>query len=315
MKRSLIQFILISVSVSAICIFLNNSVKISGNSIPPIAKFFSPFTGFWQNAKGVNDFPDKIKKFNHLTAPASIVYDDRLVPHIFTENTADAYYLQGYLHAKYRLFQMDISTRSAAGRLSEILGSDLLETDQSQRHMGMTFAAENAIKGWKNYSKQYELVQAYSNGMNDYIASLKPSDYPLEFKLLNYEPEAWSPYKTALFFKNMALTLCSGQNDLEASNMLNHFGVELFNQLYPEDNPKQSPVIPDILPASEPEDYSAVSSQQVPSTSTYQPPPIHRFPKGIGSNNWALSGEKTENGYPILCNDPHLSLTPSFHLV
>jgi len=68
--------------------------------------------------------------------------DDRLVPHIYADNDEDAYYVQGYLHAKYRLWQMDFQTRVAAGRLSEIAGADKLYIDRFFRRLGMVYGAE-----------------------------------------------------------------------------------------------------------------------------------------------------------------------------
>ena len=71
-----------------------------------------------------------------------VIIDERGIPHVFAEDQESALYLQGYLHARDRLFQMDVSARSAGGRLAEVLGTDLLERDRIQRRKGMVVAAQ-----------------------------------------------------------------------------------------------------------------------------------------------------------------------------
>ena len=55
----------------------------------------------------------------------SIVFDERRVPHIFAQNEHDLFFAQGYITAQQRLFQMEIQTYDAAGRLSELIGENL----------------------------------------------------------------------------------------------------------------------------------------------------------------------------------------------
>ena len=95
----------------------------NGGAIPPIGKFLSPQFGVWQNAEPAeNDFAADLK-FAGLKAKLRYILMNRLVPHVFTENDEDAYFVQGYLHAKFRLWQMEFQTKAAAGRVSEILGA------------------------------------------------------------------------------------------------------------------------------------------------------------------------------------------------
>ena len=277
--------------------------------LPPIGAFFNPFTGFWQNAESSTLPPHQTLHFPTLKKEVTITLDDRLVPHIFAENPEDAFFAQGYLHAQHRLWQMDIAVRSVGGRLSEVLGERTLERDRIQRRKGIITAAENALLAWERSPHEAAFINAYVAGVNAYIQSLRPKHYPLEFKLLNYAPEEWTALKCALFFKSMAETLCSGNDDLEATNAKLFWGADTFDFLYPEQNPKQSP----IIPANVPWNFEPIAIQQdtnierigglIRHRSIPKPPPF------IGSNNWAVSGKKTASGYPILCNDPHLNLT------
>lgn len=281
-----------------------------GVPTPPLGKFINPFTGFWQNGEVQGRLPDINLRFEQLSGEVRVVFDERLVPHIFAANLKDASFVQGYITAKYRLWQMDISTRSVAGRLSEVLGERLLGRDKNQRRKGLVFAAENALASWKRNPEEIQLVEAYSDGVNAYIETLKPYQYPLEFKILNYQPEPWTPLKSALFFKNMAETLCSRNYDLQTTNARNALGTDLFDFLYPEYNPKQSPVIPTEVKYAF--DTISVNRPSTPPTMIGGVFPFDALPQPsefLGSNNWAVSGDKTASGKPILCNDPHLGLT------
>ncbi|HRD81449.1 MAG TPA: penicillin acylase family protein, partial [Saprospiraceae bacterium] len=179
-----------------------------GKPLPPVGKFFSPFGGFWKNAAQGDVFTLDGSAFEQLKAPVTVVFDERLVPHVFAENETDAVFAQGYVTARYRLWQMDFATRAAAGRLSEVVGEKALDRDRGQRRKGMLMAARNAVAAWEKSPEEMALVEAYTNGVNAYIQSLAPADYPLEFKLLDYAPEPWTPLHSALMMKNMAETLC-----------------------------------------------------------------------------------------------------------
>jgi penicillin G amidase len=298
---------------------LNKSFNIGGVPAPAFGSFLSPFTGFWQNAE--MPLPATFPKVlvNGLKGKAEVVYDDRSVPHIFADSLADALFMQGYLHAKDRLWQMDFATRAASGRLSEVLGEksitkngmvNYLEIDKTQRRKGMVYAAENALKGWVKFPATYRLLESYTAGANAYINSLKPKDYPVEFKIMGYQPEAWSLLKTALMMKTMAQTLCAHEEDLETTNAKALLGAD-FDFVYPQYFKEQSPIVPagtkwDFTPIA-PKKQAFPSKDSSLSFIDFTPVGERPDP-GNGSNNWAVSGKKTKSGKPILCGDPHLSL-------
>ena len=292
-----------------------------GSSLPALGPLLEPFGGFWQNLRAESDAErSETLDLPGLTAPVTVVYDARRVPHIFAQTHLDALVAQGYVTARDRLWQMDVSTRDAAGRLSEVLGVGMLDRDRRQRRTGMTFAAENATAYWRKDPETWAMLEAYAAGVNAYTAALAPAEYPIEFKLLSYAPEPWTPYKTALFFKKMAQTLAGRHADLENTNTRAWLGESAFQTLFPEVNPLESPIIPkgtafpfEPLPLD-----SARTQQPAGFYSTNLPwlePDAGTFDRpakpdvGIGSNNWAVGGERTKSGRPILCGDPHLGLT------
>src|SRR5690606_26082838 len=157
-------------------------------SIPPMGRFLSPQQGFWQNAESVDGSRDETIKVQGLKGEVKVYMDDRLVPHVFAQHDEDAYFVQGYLHAKYRLWQMETQVIFAAGRLSEKFGNDprYINLDRETRRTGMVYAAENALKEMEADPVTKATCDAYTAGVNAYINSLSVSELPLEYKLLNY---------------------------------------------------------------------------------------------------------------------------------
>lgn len=301
---------LAAAGLSVAMALIANTHQPFGSQLPALGPLFSPFTGFWQNAEPIGAGPAPARSFPQLEAPVRIAFDEHMAPHIFAGNLHDAAFAQGYVTARDRLWQMDFITRAAVGRIAEVIGERALEYDRTQRRKGMLLAAENALKAWRSSSDELALLKAYSDGVNAYIQSLRPADYPLEYKLMGYAPEPWAPLKCAMLFKYMAESLCFRNSDIPASNTLALLGEERFAELFPEYDPLQSPVVPetvawdfDTLPLKR---EAAAPAEMMSELIRHRQLP--QAPDGIGSNNWAVAGSKTATGKPILCNDPHLGL-------
>lgn len=278
--------------------------------IPPLGKFLDPANGFWQNAQTVESSLPNSLNLPGLHDEVIIKFDNRLVPHIFAANEHDLYYVQGYITATHRLWQLDLQTRVADGRLAEIVGERGIKMDRYHRRLGMSWAAERSEELLKQNKQAWKIATAYADGVNDYIATLSYRDLPIEYKLLNYEPESYSPYRAILLQKYMANMLTGATNDIEHTNVLKALGPEMFNRLwpqYPEDN---SPIVPGNFL----EDKQAKNSETDSSSIGFLPEKFIRYDHSFlpdemnGSNNWAVAAEKTKDGAPILCNDPHLGL-------
>jgi penicillin G amidase len=306
----ILPFIISTVITAGLIIALNKK----WGSVPPMGKFLSPQHGFWQNAEATDhDFTDDLK-FPDLKGNAEVYFDERLVPHIFAENDEDAYFVQGYIHARFRLFQMDLQTRAAEGRASEIAGAKAINYDKEQRRLGMKFAAENAVKEMEKDTVALNFFSAYTKGVNAYIHSLSESEVPLEYKLLDFEPEEWTNIRTALLLKMMAKMLSSGtENDLAATNAKTIFTQQEFNIIYPQIPDSLKPIIPTgtvfdapgIVPLEPLSADSLYFKNKQPVAATE----ISKPDRNNGSNNWVVAGSKTQSGSPILSNDPHLDLS------
>ncbi len=303
------KYIKISISVLltlALTYSLNRSWNF-GAPIPPLGKFLDPFHGFWQNAE-TGEAKDHELSLPGLKDKVTVVYDSARIPHLFANNDEDLYFAQGYITATDRLWQMEFQTHAAAGRISEILGPAALDYDRRQRRLGLGFGAQNGVAMMEKDPVSKATVDAYTAGINAYIASLSYEDYPFEYKLLDYAPENWSNLKCALLLKNMAQTLNMSDKDLEITNALKLYGKDMIDVLYPDQEPVSDPVVdkpgswtfknplPDTLPLAVPDVLIAAKPYEKPSPD-------------VGSNNWAVSGSKTASGAPILCSDPHLNLS------
>ncbi len=288
-----------------IAIFYALNTKLG--SLPPLGKFLSPNQGVWLNeiteANTNNDIAIK-----GLLAPVTVKYDEHLIPHVFAQNDLDLYKAQGYVTAQHRLWQMEFQTHASAGRLSEIIGEKALDHDRQERRRGMGFGADNVLKKMKEDPEVLTFLEAYRDGVNSYINQLQPKDYPVEYKLLDYAPEPWTIKKTALLLMYMTKMLAGGDSDLEYTNALRKFGKERFDLLYPDFFDINDPIIPKDT------DWSTLENVQqtpIPESELLLDSIAETMDKphpNNGSNNWAVSGEKSYSGNPILANDPHLGL-------
>lgn len=307
-------FILFALLTVGLVVVLDRQLPAGGSKTPRLGYFLSPQYGFWQNAEPANESFDGEIKLTGLKGKVDVYMDDRLVPHIYAENDNDAYFAQGYLHAKFRLWQMEFQTHVAAGRLSEIVGEERVPTDRFFRRLGMVYGAEQTMKKVEANPVLKAGVEAYAAGVNAYIRQLRPEKLPFEYKLLSYKPEEWTPLKTYLFLMYMSYDL-SGRGavtDLQMTNAKNYFGYVDFAKLFPLTSDSLDPIVPKgtVYPAP-----SIVTREPAGADSGYfdnavaATAPMQTAPdKDNGSNNWAVSGSKTKSGRPILCNDPHLGL-------
>lgn len=274
-------------------------------SIPPMGKFLNPYTGFWQNE--ADEVVDGSIQIKGLKSEVIVHYDAQLIPHVFAQNDIDLYKAQGYITAKHRLWQMEFQTHAAAGRVSEIIGNAALNFDRVERRKGMGFGAEQTIEKIKEDPETWAFVQAYSEGVNDYINQLALKDIPVEYKLLNYQPEQWTIEKSAFLLMLMTKDLASRESDLERTNALRIFGKERFDFLFPDYLNSGQPVIPEGTDWSfidVPITKSPKSELVIDSIAKV----LEKPDPDNGSNNWAVSGDKSYSGNPILANDPHLGL-------
>ncbi len=303
----ILPFVASALITSGLVVVLNSKLVLPA----PLGALLSPQHGVWQNAEPASENFNASLSFPQLNGKVDVYLDDRLVPHIFAEQENDAYFVQGFLHAKFRLWQMELQTFAAGGRASEILGEKGLEHDREFRRLGMVYAAEIALQEVNKDPVIKAECDSYTAGVNAYIETLTESTLPLEYKLIGYKPEKWTNLKTSLFLKYMSYDLAAHDDDFEMTNAKSYFSADDFAKLFPSTQDSLDPIIPKgtmfdkqtvfpVAPASADSVY--FNNRDLAVSETVKPD------RDNGSNNWAVSGSKTKSGAPILCNDPHLGL-------
>ncbi len=252
-----------------------------------------------------------------------VIRDRWGIPHLFARSRRDLLFAQGFVHAQDRLWQMEFNRRTASGRLAEIFGEATLPTDRFLRTIGLRRAAEAHLASISPQGRAN--LEAYAAGVNAFIQGAG-GRLPIEFVLLRFTPEPWTPADTLAYGKLMAWVLGGDwRAEILRQQLLARFGEGALERLWPEnsDAPVIAPqatgsgsLVPDIpIRPSVPAAPGGLALADpliktiLPAAAAPQPlaglaaQTAHR---GQGSNNWVVAGDRTATGSPLLANDPHL---------
>jgi penicillin G amidase len=234
---------------------------------------------------------------NGLNEAVQVYRDEYGVPTIEAQNEQDLYYVTGYLMAQDRLWQMDLLRRVTLGRLSEIFGEDLVQTDLLLRALKMSDKSEKILASCKEHGV-LDALEAFSAGVNDCIADLG-KNLPPEFAILGYDPEPWKPLYSINLIGYMAWDLTMPYStEIILHKIRQKLGDEYLQTLIPKLAAEKSVVHPELAKTDfawsdflfEQKDILEKIGAQVFS----------------GSNNWVAGPQKTESGKPLFANDMHL---------
>lgn len=240
-----------------------------------------------------------------LSAPVTIVRDKEGIPHIEAKTRDDALAALGFAHAQDRLWQMEVLRMSGQGRLSEMFGSATKKTDIFLRTLGFYTQAKQSLDALS--PETVSGLEAYSRGVNAFINRktrlLEPS-LPPEFLILGHKPEQWRAEDSVVALKMMSLNLSKNMSNeftrlAFAANGITPKEIDDLYPVGPLDNPKPLPDLQELYTLKKPLTVAAVGKTMLD----------RLFPNtGIwASNNWVVSGARTESGKPLLANDPHLA--------
>jgi penicillin amidase len=230
-----------------------------------------------------------------------IYRDSFAVPYIIAKSDEDVSFALGYLHAQERLFTMDMIRRAGEGRLAEILGEKAIPFDKMFRTVGIK---RNIEKYLNRYDPNImKILQAYSNGVNEYLKERK-GNYAIEFDVLGYQPEEWKPIHSLIVIKMMAWELnISWWTDLSFAELIQKLGKEKVLEILP-DYPENAPTII----ADNFKYLPAINSSLVETDKSFRQL-MGWTGTHIGSNNWVVNVNKSVSGKPIIANDPHLAFS------
>ncbi|MFC3193279.1 penicillin acylase family protein [Marinicella sediminis] len=272
-----------------------------------------------------------------LSAPAQVFYNDTQIPSITAATEEDASFVLGYLHAKDRLFQMDYTRKIAQGKLAELVGTPALSNDIQFRTIGFERAARVSLPAMS--SKTQAMLKAYADGVNFWLDN---NDLPVEYSGLEItEVDRWLPIHSVAIAKLIAFDLSNDLQEIDATLAINTFqqvgaaagfdGTALFfEDLYRAAPPDDRVSVPGFL-----ESIGGIGKttdnlkqtmidfkMELTDTqlgllnnikSEWESTPLISALKNDGnfdkgSNVWVIAGDKTDNGFPLIANDPHLSL-------
>jgi penicillin amidase len=234
-----------------------------------------------------------------LSAPVEIVRDKEGVPHIFAKSDADGWFALGYAHAQDRLWQLEFQRRVGAGRLAEIMGEPAYDNDRLMRTLGIARTAQRMAQNADRPTRA--AFESYSAGVNAYLAS--GPVLPIEFHVFGIKPEPWTPADSMGWLLVMAWDLSGNwRTELARLRFMAKIGAERTAELLPPYPGDKATPLPDFTKVYSDLDRAAGSLLSLS-------PPSEQ---AIGSNNWVVSGPRSETGKPLLANDPHLGLqTPA----
>jgi penicillin G amidase len=266
-----------------------------------------------------------------LGAAVEVLRDENGVPQVYADTAEDLFYAQGFVQAQDRFFEMDFRRHVTAGRLSELLGKEALDTDKYIRTMGWRRVAEQELSLLSPETLKY--LDAYSAGVNAYIDANSPSQMSLEYTVLalnglDYAPEEWTPADSVAWLKAMAWDLRGNMNEEidRAIASVQHTPEEIASlyPAYPFD--RNQPIVDagGVVDGVFEQDADSSTSRK-PARATLGPELVASLDRlseglrampdfvgkgqGIGSNSWVVDGDHSTTGKPILANDPHLGIS------
>ncbi|MCB9677154.1 MAG: penicillin acylase family protein [Alphaproteobacteria bacterium] len=280
-----------------------------------------------------------------LRRPAHVVYTEAGIPHIYAEDREDLYRVQGFVVARDRYFSMDLVRRLSQGRLSELLGDVVLQTDQESRGLGMTYVTDLLLDGLTDDQRVW--YTAYADGFNDYIDAVKrgelppPSEYEFAGPLVGAEDPAdllvpWTLRDVAAIGGTIAYRLgyetedigrtddflrLDGLFDGEPLADLRQAGAEEFWRdvtpvfdvpsapSFGESGTHRSAPVPDGRRLTRPARANRAMLGRARRTADRLQDRLGRdHREGWGSNAWAVGGDFTADGRALMAGDGHLEL-------
>lgn len=232
-----------------------------------------------------------------LSAPVDIAFDEDGVPRIRAETMLDAATALGFVHARDRMFQMELMRRVASGRLSEIAGARTLPLDRQMRVLGLRVHALADLETLPAPTRA--MLEAYARGVNAWISAEGRFSAP-EFVLLG-RPEPWQAVDSLLWGETIGLWLSSNwRTELTRFGLAGTLTARQLDELWPADQAGAGLPYAETGPRSGGARLATAAEAALP-----------RFPApftmpSTASNGWAVDGQHTATGAPLLAGDPHL---------
>ncbi len=301
--------------------------------IPPLGSLLLPGDGIWKVPQEISHFEEL--SYSGLSDKVNVFRDEWGVPHIYGSNFGDIVFALGYCHAQDRFFEMDMARRSVRGLLSEILGPEMLDQDRFNLMKLEEYWANETLKVLASNSdpdiqEMYDDFILYTAGVNLYLSEHSDTK-PVEYHLLDADFRSWEMIDSLCMVKYLSEYFTWNYHDMDRFNVVNSIGFDAYTELFGYPFPYQIPVTPgygeyddvsypsEISGSIDKEFYTEAEMRIVQFADSFQTS-LERLPQEKerlgresdilgatlqGSNNWAVSGNRTSTGKPILATDMH----------
>ncbi len=303
MRTGLVAKEAVSVVLAVVLVLL---LSIPIGPLAPLGGLLNPNGGVWTIAGDATYPVHQELSMAGLDGDVTVLRDTYGVPHIFAATNHDLFFALGYVQAQDRMWQMDVQYRLAAGRLSEVLGPDRVDSDTFMRTIGLERTSAAYLATLPRSDPGLQALLAYSSGVNAWINATPPARLPIEFRLLGYAPEPWDPLHSLTEGGLVAYGLSADFTDIQLGLLVDKLGAAAVDELFPVDSPFQIPIVPTTRGGGgtvvDPE-----AARDVLAKAALVEPFVGAMREGLGSNNWVVAANRSATGRPLLAGDPHLS--------
>ncbi len=315
--------------------------------VPALGRALDPGHGAWSSASGGLLPHSQTLTLPGLAHPVSVAFTSHGVPSIRADGQSDAFLALGYLHARFRLAQMDLERRLGEGRVAQLAGPAGVASDKFELRLGLLRTAQQEWAQTPRSSPAGQALLAYSRGVNDYLAQARASgDWPSIFGLTGVYPRDWTPVDSLVIqgvltqqldFTTSPLDYAVLERTLGAAHTTAWFPVLPPDQQSPYDpGPYHyrgiAPIAPQATLASRAQTAASAASTgrgrnagntvaargEAPGRAVAAAEAVlaqvSALPAGLiheypDSNAWAVNGRAVSGGVSMLAGDPHLPQT------
>lgn len=238
-------------------------------------------------------------KMSALVDQVLIHRDEYGIPHIKANSIEDAFFGQGFATAQDRLWQMDFDRRRAYGRWAEFAGKIALEQDILMRRFAIKESVINDFNSLNSDTKS--MLNCYSEGVNAFINST--DRFPAEYQLVDSVPEEWDPLDSLAVFKVRHILMGVFEAKLWRAEVVNSLGPKRAAQLFT--GYQQNHLL--IVPPGGNFEGQDLNGLEIFSNNQLEAQIVSEY-FDSGSNSWAISGDRSCSGKPLLAGDPHRGL-------
>lgn len=306
--------------------------------LPALGQVLNPGTGVWRLSPEATAAESGTRSLPGLRQPATVTFENNGLPHIKAGEDSDLWQVVGYLHGQFRLTQLDLIRRRGAGQLAEVLGPSALNSDTMELDLGLRRAAE---RDWAQLpdGEVRTALTAYADGVNAAIDELSAVHrLPAAFTLLGYRPARWTPVDSLVVQRVQSQGLSFTDAAVTYSYLAGALPPADFHAFFPDvpANPQQpydsgpyvtaglAPLPKRADPATGPAGPGvSPTPSQAPTRQTAEGlnPDLRQLKERLAalpagavhqfgaSNAWAVSGQRTASGKPLLAADPHLDFS------